>query len=165
MDAINSLRELIQYGDAMNDLVLGRTCVLTEEQLERPLDLGPGSVRAICHHILSSERRWIARIDKGTEPAGNPMPADPVLIRQEFREIAATRRDVLARLTAAQLDERRTFHGGEATLHQMILNMFLHAMHHRSQLVNALRRVGADAPEIHYMSWVRQAVPPDSRSS
>ena len=46
----------------------------------------------------------------------------------------------------------------QTTLQNMLLEMIVHATHHRAQAINALRRVGAAVPEVDYMQQVREPV-------
>lgn len=160
-----SIRELMEHGRVANMLVTTAMAALSDEQMDRPLDLGMGSLRRICQHLVAGEVTWLARIRGEVEAK---WPARPISELRDMmgKELEATgdemRRFVEA-LRPEQLDRVQRYRDSkgalfEATLHQMLLQVVLHSAHHRAQMVNAIRRVGGKAPEVDYMSAVRRAV-------
>ena len=162
MSDLASITELIRYGDAANALVMASVMPLETEQLDRTLDLGMGSLRKICQHLLAGEVTWLARISGQAEakwPA-KPIPSSAQDMAVMFEDVAQQRRDFLNRVTDDDLDRIQKYRDSrgtlfQATLRQMLLQMIVHATHHRAQAVNAVRRVGGTAPELDYMAQVR----------
>lgn len=165
MSDLASIVDLIRYGEVANDLVMASVVPLTDAQLDRPLDLGMGSLRKICQHLLAGEVTWLARTSGQVEakwPA-RPIPESPSDMRALFDQVAHERQALLRGISDAQLDRVQRYRDSkgslfQATLRNMLLQMIVHATHHRAQAVNALRRVGAAVPEVDYMQQVREAV-------
>lgn len=163
MSDLASILELIRYAEAANDLLMSHVVPLTDAQLDHPLDLGMGSVRKICQHLLAGEVTWFARISGQAEakwPA-KPIPASPAEMGALFGQVASERQAFLRSLRADQLDRLQPYRDSkgslfQATLRQMLLQMILHATHHRAQAVNAIRRVGGPPPELDFMCQVRE---------
>lgn len=163
MDAMTTLLELLRYGDRANEIVMTEVCGLSATQLDRPLDLGMGSVRKIASHLLAGEVTWLARLGGNVEakwPA-KPIPEDPAAMLEMFRAEATARKALI--IGPADLDRRQQYRDSrgslfEASLQDMLIQMVVHATHHRAQLVNAIRRVGGDPLEVDYMQMVRRAI-------
>ena len=162
MSDLVSIAELVRYGDAANAQVMGSVTPMVDQQLDRTLDLGAGSLRKICQHLLAGEVTWHARISGDAEakwPA-RPIPSSAKDMAAMFEHVAHERRDFLKTLKDSDLDRAQTYRDSrgslfQATLRQMLLQMIVHATHHRAQAVNAVRRVGGIAPEVDYMAQVR----------
>jgi uncharacterized damage-inducible protein DinB len=146
-----------------NDLVMSGAAGLSDEQLDRPLDLGMGSLRKIMQHLLAGEVTWLARISGEVEakwPA-RAIPAGMAEMSALLSEIARERQALMRRLGDEQLDRVQRYRDSrgslfEASLRQMVLQMIIHATHHRAQVVNAIRRVGGQVPEVDFMHQVRR---------
>jgi uncharacterized damage-inducible protein DinB len=163
MDSLATLSELFRYADAANDMVFTAASALTDPQLDQPLDLGMGSARKICQHTAAGEVTWLARITGQVEakwPA-SPVPAAVDAMRQQIAGAATARQAFLRSLCPGDLNRIQKYRDSkgslfQVTLQQMLLQMFIHSTHHRSQIVNAIRRVGGQPPEVDYMYHVRQ---------
>lgn len=163
MSDLASILELVRYAEAANDDVMASVVSLTDLQLDQSLDLGMGSARKICQHILAGEVTWLARISGQVEskwPA-KPIPHSAAEMRALFHQVEQDRQAFLRTLNDGQLDRVQQYRDSkgslfQATLRQMLLQMIIHATHHRAQAVNALRRVGGQVPEVDYMYHVRE---------
>lgn len=138
---------------------------LSDEQLDRPFDLGLKSVRLTLIHIVANTICW-THLMKGTDPHESAI-GDDVGIESlsNIFERASAELYALARpLTdAGQLDQtfidhldnpprRKSFGAG-------ILHIATHNMHHRAQLLFMIRRLGVrDVPEGDALGWERQHV-------
>ena len=85
--------------------------------------------------------------------------ASPTEMRALFDQVAQERQTLFRGISDAQLDRVQQYRDSkgslyQATLRHMLLQMIIHATHHRAQAVNALRRVGAAVPEVDYMHQV-----------
>lgn len=165
MSDMQSIRSLIDYGDKMNRLVFERASNLSDEQLAQNLDIGPGSLRRILLHLYNGELVWLARWEGKTE---TPWPSEsltlsPSEILAKLETVTTQRAAFIAGLNEAKLDVVQTYRDSKgslfkATLRDMLLQGIVHSIHHRAQAVNAIRRLGGDAPDVDYMYSVRQAV-------
>lgn len=162
MSDLTSIAELIRYGDTANAVVMASVAPMSDEQLDRTLDLGMGSLRKICQHLLAGEVTWLARI---SGQADAKWPAKPISSSARemavmFEDVAQQRQNFLGSVTDDDLGRVQKYRDSkgsifQATLRQMLLQMIVHATHHRAQAVNAIRRVGGVPPEVDYMAQVR----------
>jgi uncharacterized damage-inducible protein DinB len=164
MTALDTVRELFRYNDVANTMVFDAVAPLGEEQLNQPLDIGPGSLRKILRHLLAGEQTWLRRqrgeVEAKWAEAAAPSAIDEV--RSQLDANAEDRAAWLSKLTDADLARTQNYRDSKgtlysATLHEMLLQAFVHSTHHRAQAVNAIRRVGGAAPDVDYMYSVRRA--------
>lgn len=158
------LGELLDYNDWANDALLAAAEPLGDEQLDRPFDIGPGSLRAILLHTETGEAVWLRRWRGETEApwvagAGRSIAQ----MRARWLMQRSERAAFLARVDGAALTREQVYRDSKgnlfrATLVQMITQGLVHSTHHRAQAVNVLRRLGAGVVELDYMYHVRRAV-------
>lgn len=161
MDAV--FRDLFAYNDHANALVFAAAGTLAADALDRPLDIGLGSLRRILIHIYNGEFVWLKRWQGQVETqwpgeSGRDAPAD---VLRQLEALRPERDAFLASLSNARLDAAHPYRDSRgslftATLRQMILQGFVHSTHHRAQAVNAIRRLGGAAPEVDLMVGVRR---------
>ncbi len=160
------MRALLRYGDWANEQVVGASAELRNEQLDREFDIGRGSLRRTLLHILAGETVWVRRWQGDCE---TPWPNEeeqvaPETIGARFAEAIRSRSLLLSTVDPEKLNRPIVYRDSKgslfsASLGDMMLQMCLHSTHHRSQAVNMLRRLGATAPELDYMMWVRRPAP------
>jgi uncharacterized damage-inducible protein DinB len=163
MDTLATLTDLFRYGDAANALVVTAADKLADEQLDRPLNLGLGSIRRICRHLLAGEATWLARICGEVEarwPDEQGAISMPDMLRQ-LKAVQAERRSFLAALDPDQLSRRQQYRDSkgslfEVTLQEMLIQAAVHAIHHRAQIACAIQLIGGNPPELDYMYSVRK---------
>jgi uncharacterized damage-inducible protein DinB len=165
MNPIDTLIPLTSYGDWATDQILAAASTLTDEQVDRPLDIGPGSgtLRRIIAHTWAGEfmwlNRWQGKLDLPWPREADPWPlAD---LTSKFLALRPERNTFLARLDGPALARTQPYKdskGGlfKATLLDMILQQITHSTHHRAQAVNALRRLDGPRLEVDYMIHTRQ---------
>lgn len=157
------LTRLFEYSDWANATVLLAAATLSDEALDRELDIGPspGSLRRILIHTYNGEFVWLARW-RGELPTWPPERVQTPLseLRTGFEQVQRDRSAFFTTLTSDRLarvqsyrDSRGSFF--DATLLDMILQGLTHSTHHRAQAANAIRRLGGEAPELDYMTRVR----------
>ncbi len=163
MSDLTSIHALLTYSDRMNRLVFERAGQLDDAKLSQPIEIGPGTLRRILVHIYNGEFAWLARWQGQIEtkwPSETIAPL-PTEIMTMLDEVFTRRQQFVSGLTAAHLDAIQPYRDSrgsvfKATLRDMILQGIVHSTHHRAQAVNAIRRLGGDAPEVDYMVSVRQ---------
>lgn len=141
---------------------------LTDEQLDRELDIGHRTVRATLLHIICNVEVWSdlmtgqpVQVDQGARPQGRSVSALIARLDRAAADLARVARAVAQR---GGWDERwvdpldnppaqKTYGGG-------IAHVITHSMHHRAQLLYMLRRLGVEGlPEGDVLSWEQQAGP------
>lgn len=157
-----TIRAYFEYGDWATRRVLECAAGLSDEQLDRPFEMGVGSLRATLLHIRFAEQWWYENWVHGPgRPFPELPPKTPVAeARRLFDETAAARNAHLAGRSATDLlaivaaqprpEVRREFPLGVTAL-----QLCHHGTHHRAQAVNMLRRVGGEAIDLDYMYHVR----------
>ncbi len=160
---MNTLRTLMRYSDWANRQITTAADGLSHEQLDRPFDMGRGSLRKTLLHILNGETVWLRRWQGQTE---TPWPSESestavAAIANRFTANAAERDAWLANIKPADVQQQIVYRDSKgslftASLGDMMIQMFTHSLHHRAQAINMLRRLGAAPPELDYMMWVRK---------
>lgn len=151
--SINTIRELFSFNGWANDRVLNSAAGLSDELLDRPFEMGEGSLRATLRHIYGAERNWFERVKA---PGWEAFPRATDLsnvkdIRDAGASLAAARAAWLEGLKAADLERECPFKfsTGEAhtsRLTDILLHVCNHGLHHRAQATNMLRHLGAVLP-------------------
>jgi uncharacterized damage-inducible protein DinB len=165
MDATTSIRSLLVYSDEMNTRLLQAAMPMTDGQLDRPFEMGMGTLRKTLAHIYDGEYVWLERWKGRIEtpwPAFDPMQT-PAHIREQLEALRRDRDAFVACLTPTRLAARQAYRDStgskfEATLHDMLLHGIVHSIHHRAQAVNMIRHVGGQVLEVGLMAWRRQPV-------
>lgn len=156
---------LLAYSDWANTLVLDRAADCSDDELDRPLEIGPGSgtLRRVLTHTWAGEETWLRR---WREEPQVPWPNESERLsigdlRTRFGRVWAARAGFLTSLTPERLEREQVYRDSKgslfrATLSNMLLQGIVHSIHHRAQAVNALRRLGKDTPEVDYMMHLRK---------
>lgn len=165
MTTLALLRQLLDYSDWANAQVLSAAARLSDEQLDRPLEIGPdpGTLRRVLMHTWAGEDMWLRRW-QGEIEAKWPAESERLSVaqlRDRFEATRARRGPFIAGLEDAavvRVQEYRDSRGSlfKAALADMLLQGIVHSVHHRAQATNAIRRLGGAAPEMDYMMHIRQ---------
>ncbi len=150
----NTLREMYAYNRWANDKTLGIADGLSAEQLDRPFEMGLGSIRNTLHHIWAAERVWLDRWTVGGVPkfifpeAGLPIAE----LRERYHATMTERGDFLAAKSEADLAKPLTFTNIKGETYSLplagqMLHVANHGIHHRAQIVNMVRHVGGPVPQ------------------
>jgi uncharacterized damage-inducible protein DinB len=148
------LRELFTYTDWARDKAFGLAGGLSDAQLDKPFEMGPGSIRNTLHHIWAAERIWLDRWAQGGTPkfvmpeAGLPLSA----LHERARATAAERDTLLAQRGEPELAATLAFTNIKGETYSLPLagqmhHVCNHGIHHRAQIVNMLRHVGGPLPQ------------------
>jgi uncharacterized damage-inducible protein DinB len=160
---ISTVRTMLAYTDWSSGRLLTCAAACADEQLDRDLQIGPGTLRRILLHTYNGELIWFNRwrgVAENAWPSEQEKVAIPELARR-YAANAAARDQWLATLApkdAARVQTYRDSKGSlfQATLGDMLLQGVMHTKHHQAQGVNALKRLGAEWPELDYMYRVRK---------
>lgn len=163
MNAIESLRLQLSYGDEMNRRIMTGANWLDSAKLDEAFDMGLGTLRKTLAHIYVGEKVWLERW-KGHRDTPWPSYETALTsaeILSECEMVWGDRDRFLMRLDEARLDTQQTYRDSKgslfrATLHEMMLQGINHSIHHRAQAVNMLRRVGGPIVEVDFMYWRRR---------
>jgi len=151
------------YGDWAQERIRAVAATLTDGQLDRPFEMGVGSVRITLVHICDAERWWLDNWIHGPTKEYDKFP--PTLSMAELRDVFErtvqgrnafldkTDAPALQRETSAWVTPERklTFVLGET-----MLQLHNHGTHHRAQVRNMLRHLGADCRPLDYLAWLRE---------
>jgi uncharacterized damage-inducible protein DinB len=161
---LGTIRTLLEYADWSNDRLLAAAGPLSDEQLDRDMQIGPGTLRRTLIHIHNGEYVWLRRW-RGEAETPWPSESDKLSVDEIRKRFEANRREretFLARLSAerANLGRVQPYRDSKGTLYRaslgdMLLQGALHSKHHQAQAVNIVRRVGGEWPELDYMYRVR----------
>ncbi|GAA4461619.1 DinB family protein [Novipirellula rosea] len=138
-----------QYNDWATRKVLAFSASLTDEQLDRDFAMGPGSIRKTLLHLMDAEAWWITNWNDGPRP----FPQTPE--STSVAELSETWPGYIAQRNAfiANVDDNEAERiveiaaGGPHTrfrVGESIPHLALHGTHHRAQLINMFRHVGAE---------------------
>lgn len=155
--------DLMPYNDWANDQLLAAGDALTDEQLDERFDISMGTFRKVLLHVYVGEyvwlRRWQGQSDQPWLDQGERIrPAD---LGRRYRTLRQERDAFFADLTMERLAQPQKYLDSKgsyfsAPLGEMLIQGFVHSTHHRAQLVNMLRRLDANPPELDYMMWCRR---------
>jgi uncharacterized damage-inducible protein DinB len=151
--SINTLRELFSYDRWANDSVLDIAAGLTDEQLDRSFDMGFGTLRETLRHIYGAGRIWHERVG-GLDHAKLPQSRDlsPVGdIHTWAGRLSDARACWLESLDDAAVTRQVDFVGSDGKQHSsrladILLQVVNHGIHHRAQVLNMFRGLGAPLP-------------------
>jgi uncharacterized damage-inducible protein DinB len=157
------LQRAFAYGDWATARVLALAETLSADALDRPEDVGVGSLRKTLLHIHDADAWWLQNWT-GTPPESfgtSPLTTSLGSLHQLIAETAAGRDRFLASLDAVGLQrvvvaKPRPNRELRFAIGDSMLQLFVHGTHHRAQAVNMLRRAGVTPPRVDYVVWVRE---------
>lgn len=167
MNTLTGFRPLFDYSDWANGIVLDAAAGVPEDDLDRPLEIGPGTgtLRRILTHTWAGEATWLRRWRGETEAKwpseSETPPVSPAELRSRLATVRAEREAFLAGLDEETLGREQVYRDSrgshfKATLSDMLLQGIVHSIHHRAQAANALRRLGHPCADLDYMGHVRR---------
>ncbi|MGE0480974.1 MAG: DinB family protein [Phycisphaerae bacterium] len=156
---------LFRYNDWANTQLLDAAQHLSADRLDRPFEMGVGSLRRSLIHIYNGEHVWLERWKQ--RPALWPSESDPTPVAELRTRFAANARErdaFLAALSGDAAEREQVYRDSKGSLFRaplvdMILQGYNHSTHHRAQAVNMLRQLGAGVVELDYMMSLRQPAP------
>ena len=138
-----------QYNDWATNQVMDFAMDLPNESLDRDFQMGPGTIRKTLLHIYDAERWW-PDIWKGESV---PFPSSPpdtsmVDLRDHWQLVTQQRREYLDAMSPDDAQRIVSVQFGGPPINfrigVSINQLAMHGTHHRAQLINMLRHVGAD---------------------
>ncbi len=143
------LDDLHAHGDWSNRKLLSLCSTLSDAQLDEPREMGFGSLRNTCFHILEAEKLWLDRYQ------GKPwrtLQADAsgmsiTTIQEQLNAIALQRDDYCKPLINENTDHTIAFEDlgrrqWSFPLRLLQLHVANHGIHHRAQILSFLRQFG-----------------------
>jgi uncharacterized damage-inducible protein DinB len=151
---LNTLTELLAHNDWGREKILAGCIDLPDTALDRPFEMGHGTLRNTLHHLWAAERVWLDRwLEKRDIRFVQPEPGLPLReLGERFRETAAERNAFFDRIGADGFRRRVTFTNTKGETYtfpigDMALHVANHGSHHRAQALNMMRHVGATLPK------------------
>jgi uncharacterized damage-inducible protein DinB len=156
---VASLQTYFAYNDWACAKVYAVAKTLTSVRLEQPFEMGEGSLGGSLAHLRDGEQWWL---QNWTQGPGQPFPETDARtplaeLARQSAETQAQRNAFLAGLADGDLLRpttvtprpgiHRTFPLGVT-----MLQVCCHGTHHRAQVLNMFRQVGADVPRLDYMA-------------
>lgn len=161
---LDTIKTFLVYSQWSNGRLVEASKNLSEEQLDRPIEMGRGNLRKTLIHIWAGEHVWLERW-KGEADTPWPNEGEPLGVGEIAKRLSAMSSERAAFLESLDpprlsgpmryLDSLGGYYG--CTLGEMMMQGCIHSTHHRAQAVNMLRRLGAEPPELDYAMWVRKA--------
>ncbi len=160
---LSPLRHYFRYADWANDRVLAAAEGLDDAALDRPLEIGLGTLRKTVLHVEGAERNWLENWMQGSKPGFlvRPETIGIAELRAKWRDTARIRNAFLATLDDAALQREILAQPEEGIrlyyrLGTIMLHVITHGTHHRAQALNMLRKLGVAPPVLDYIIWCRE---------
>jgi uncharacterized damage-inducible protein DinB len=155
---MNLLERLLGHDYATTRELLIICLELSDEQMDRPVDAGWGTLRKTLDHVISNIEAWTdLMMERPVQHFSGQDSVKRMLERldQRYPEFAAfalriEREGRLDELWTDVLDEPpvQKSYGGA------IGHLITHSMHHRAEILHILKRVGVEnLPEGDLMGW------------
>lgn len=153
MNPISVIDDLYRYNSWANERIFALCADLSDAQLDEPRELGLGSLRNTLFHMLAAEEVWFER---WTNVPWRPFPltADGLSlgeIRRRLDRVAIERAAFMERERSALASRICQYKDGKGNtwanrLDGLLLHVANHAIHHRAQALNYLKRFGKTVP-------------------
>ena len=149
---------LLAHDRWATERVIERCRNLSDEQFHRAFEMGPGSLHDTLAHILSAMRGWgdllADRPQREPLEKGGPFSCDQLMslldaVAHDFAAHAPPVMDPAEIVSGERNGRTWSFTRGVVVTH-----VTTHAMHHRAQCVNMLRRLGDEGPwRVSVVEW------------
>ena len=144
---------LYAYNQWANDKIVQLCDGLTDAQLDQPKEMGMGTLRATLFHILTADVVWMERLESSpwrefpTDPDGKSIAE----IAQSLDQLGRRRLGLIGQnqsdqwnATIKYLDSKKTEYSHQ--LHDLLLHVWIHGIHHRAQALNYLKQFDRTIP-------------------
>ncbi len=160
---LQTLRSYYEYTDWANGLVFDIAETLDDDQLRREFDMGMGCILKTLAHMRDAEQWWFDNWHNGGVFDFEQIQPDTTvrLLRDAYQETIDNRNKYLAGLDNGDLDRTVTAKPSEGetwtfTLGESMLQLCGHGTHHRAQIANMFRHVGAEVPKLDFVAMKQQ---------
>lgn len=148
-----TVARMFVYDDWANANVLSFAADLDGAALDREFEMGLGSIRKTLLHLRDAEKWWIQNWTVGPNPFPKSPPETSIAsLSAEWKEQACTRDAFIKSVDADEASRVvEILAGGPPTrfrVGESVAHLAIHATHHRAQLINMLRHVGAPIKNI-----------------
>ncbi len=164
---LQTLRSYYEYTDWANGLVFDIAETLDDDQLRREFEMAMGCVLKTLAHMRDAEQWWFETWHNGgVYRFEQVQPGTTVRqLRDAYQETIDNRHSYFAGINDDDLDRTVTASPTKDktysfTLGESMLQLCGHGTHHRAQVINMFRHVGATVPALDYIAMKR-----DQRSS
>lgn len=163
MIQLATVRTLLEYVDWSNRRLLECAGPVSDLDLDRDMQVGPGTLRRVLLHTYVGEHVWLKRWQGALETKWLD-ESEKVSIAELSKRFEAHIRErdaYLARLFEHDLHQVRPYRDSKGTLYhaplgEMLMQGVMHSKHHQAQACNVLKRLGAQWPELDYMMRIRR---------
>jgi uncharacterized damage-inducible protein DinB len=155
------IQRYFAYHDWANQRLLELVLPLDASALDRDFDMGCGSIRKTFLHLFDAEPWWLKNW-AGELTAAEHSPSDTSIPRLQnaWAAVAQQRNAFIAGLNEERASQVVSMLVGGPPLKFRIIDSLIqicvHATHHRAQLVNMLRQSGIQPPGLDYIGWIRE---------
>ena len=144
---------LYAYNDWANEKVIQLCDGLTDAQLDQPKEMGMGTLRATLFHILTADVVWMERWESTpwrrfpTDPEGKSIAE----IATALGEVSHRRSSLVESHQSDGWNSMIDYQDSAKTpynhqLHDLLLHVWVHGIHHRAQALNYLKRFDRTIP-------------------
>ena len=154
MNGITQLRRLVDHLEWAHRRALAAVRESDSEEARR-----------LVAHVLGAERVWLRRIETGDSSDLEIWPdLPPDTCEERLEAHTEAFRDLLGALSEEDLDREIAYRntGGrayETPLGEILLQLLLHAAHHRGQIALRLREGGNEPPNTDFITFAREHPP------
>lgn len=155
MDGLAQLRRLVDHLEWAHRRALAAVRESDDEEARR-----------LLAHIAGAERVWLRRIESGDSSDLEIWPdLTPDACEERIEEHVEAFRDLLRPLSEEDLDREIAYRNTEGRayetpLGEILLQLLLHAAHHRGQIALRLREAGNEPVNTDFITFAREH-PPD----
>lgn len=149
------------HNDWARDKLLELATPLSDAALDRPFEMGCGTLRATLSHLYFAERIWLERWEAS---GARDLPHERGLnqlddLASAWRRLSATRNSWITGFAASDFDRLvnyRSLKGDpfSGRLSGLMLHVCNHGVHHRAQAVNMLRHIGVKPPWLDFIARI-----------
>ena len=156
------LGDYYAYTDWANGRVFDIAATLSDELLRRTFEMGMSCILKTLAHLRDAEQWWYQNWHNGGVFDFEQVKQETTVqqLRKVYRETLADRIDYFSGLASGDLDRtvKATQSEGQTwtfTLGESMLQLCCHGTHHRAQIINMFRHVGAEVPALDYIAMKR----------
>ena len=137
---------LYAYNDWANQKIFQLCDGLTDAQLDQAKEMGMGTLRGTLFHVLTADTVWMERWEAAP---WREFPMDPrgksiAEIAQSLADVAGRRSKLIENNASDDWNATIEYQDSQKTpyshqLHDLLLHVWVHGIHHRAQALNYLR--------------------------